>query len=31
MDLLMKNDFIKAPGIEMLEAAVKKAVDLVRK
>ena len=31
MDLLMKNDFIKTPGIEMVEAAVKKAVELVKK
>ena len=30
IDLLMKNDFIKAPPLEMLEAAVKKAVDAVK-
>jgi len=31
IDVLMKNDFIKAPGVEMLEAAVQKAVDAVKK
>ena len=31
VDLLMKHDFIKTPGIEMLEAAVKKAIETVKK
>jgi malate dehydrogenase (oxaloacetate-decarboxylating) len=31
IDVLMKNDFIKSPGVEMLEAAVQKAVETVKK
>jgi malate dehydrogenase (oxaloacetate-decarboxylating) len=31
IDVLMKNDFIKAPAIEMLETAVLKAVEAVKK
>ncbi len=31
IDLLMKHDFIKTPGIELLEHAVQKAVDAVKK
>jgi malate dehydrogenase (oxaloacetate-decarboxylating) len=31
IDLLMKHDFIKTPGVELLEQAVQKAVDAVKK
>jgi malate dehydrogenase (oxaloacetate-decarboxylating) len=31
IDLLMKNDFIKSPPKEMLEAAAQKAIELVKK